>query len=81
MTHWEYSLLSQRGTHEFWFSPPNGEIEVWKGSDFTWSSVLNTLGGQGWEALNFHGGSAVLRMKQWPLQCEIMFKRPLRSAQ
>jgi hypothetical protein len=83
MTKWEYCLLREHSTQEYWICRSSGEKEKVKGPEVSLASVLARLGAEGWEAVNlslswakeFIGGS----YNVWPSTTdgrEVLFKRP-----
>ena len=67
MQKWEYCLLRSTGKREYWVLFPNGKKA--KYSD-DYMKILNFLGDQGWEAVNFQVSdkqlNSLLSYKGWP---------------
>ena len=85
MQKWEYCLLKQYTEHEVWLYKSNGEKVKLKGDEYTLATMLDQLGGQGWEAVNYLAifdamGRPYLswHFSTWPIatQVQILFKRP-----
>lgn len=81
MAKWEYCILRQHTSQEYWIYQSNGEKEQVKGSEVSLAAVLSRLGAQGWEAVSYaflgkdvFGGSYGV----WPASSdgrEVFFKR------
>ena len=52
MPKWEYCILRQHTSQEYWIYYSNGEKEQVKGSEVSFAAVLSRLGAQGWEAVS-----------------------------
>jgi hypothetical protein len=82
MTKWEYCLVREHSSQEYWLYLPGGEKEKVKGPAVSLASVLTRLGAEGWEAVNssFNWKDVLAgSYNAWPATTdgrEILFKRP-----
>jgi hypothetical protein len=81
---WEYCLLRQHTAQEWWlYGPYDEKKQKFKGQQYDLAMLLQTLGQDGWEAVNMMVGDKALAVGQsyimWPgnldMQFLILFKR------